>query len=82
MPNKDKTGPNGTGPTGRGRGNCGKQKNNAAFGRCCTNGLGREKGFCALEQGDKAVLEAQINAHQAKLNAMQARLDGLNTQDT
>lgn len=88
MPNLDKTGPQGNGPTGRGRGGCENASQSSGFfgrgigRRFCGRGMGRGfAGLCAVEQGDQAVLEAQIKAHQAKINFLQKRLDELEEQD-
>ena len=85
MPNLNGTGPQVSGPTGRGRGNCENKTNTMGFGngRGCGRDIGKGgSGFCALEQGDKAVLEAQIKAHQAKIDFMTNKLDELNKQDS
>lgn len=73
MPNKDKTGPLGTGPNGRGSGGCENAQPNEKFGRGQGRGFAGRK-FCAMEQGDTAVLEAQIKAQKLKLEAMEKRL--------
>lgn len=89
MPNKDKTGPQGTGPTGRGEGGCENSQQTIGFGRRLGNCLNRgrnkcrsDRRFCILEQGNKAALELKLKDHQNRIEAIQKRIDELNKQDS
>ena len=87
---KDKTGPEGKGPTGRGLGSCQNKSKNNTFagrqcsgqGRGCSRGQGKGRGFGGqfnLSQKDeKSFLEKEIKVFEAQLKLMQNRLDELN----
>ena len=57
MPNMDKTGPEGKGPTGQGRGSCPNKDKNGSFkgasgaGRRPRRGMGRQAQGCGQKRG-------------------------------
>jgi hypothetical protein len=73
MPIMDKTGPLGTGPTGRGRGGC-CQKKGRGFGRGICGNQGR---VFAKENASRdeevARLERQLSIVESRLNALESR---------
>jgi hypothetical protein len=88
MPARDKTGPFGTGPMGRGRGGCQQPGPFSSFmrgmgGRCFGNGRGRGFGFGrgffgSSRYGQYPVsLEDEAGMLEKQISLMQSRLDEL-----
>ncbi len=83
MPNIDKTGPLGTGPTGRGRGGCmqtdtaEETRMRGRGGRCRNRNRGTKHGFCNRGRDDQTVLshETEIETLERSLSSLQARLN-------
>jgi hypothetical protein len=89
MPNMDKTGPLGDGPTGRGRGGCENKQSSGFFGfrgfgrkrNCQTNGNGMGRGmgrdrccqFSNLDEKDYIVMS--IKSHEKSIEELKKRLE-------
>lgn len=74
MPGKDKTGPQGIGPTGRGMGGC-VNASQTQFGKgfkrgCCNKGFGGGCRQSMTEQEEKSFLQSEITAMEKRLEAL------------
>ncbi len=89
MPNMDKTGPEGQGATGSGRGSCPNKDKNNTFtrqGGGCRQGSGRSRQGCGMRVGrfnlskkdEKNFLEEEMKETAKQLQLLKNRIDELN----